>query len=151
MPRLALAALACASALLTQPACESCAFILGALTIHPTFRRADPDGEPLDQATFTTLRDAAKISQCIPDDDGEQCNTVYLDDADDNDAGFTIRAGSKAYENGLGEPGRCSYPDIRVTIQIPGCEPGEYELLGGPTTKTRHETDESLTLACTPE
>lgn len=149
MPRLALVTLACTSVLLTQPACESCDFNFSDLTINLEVTLTDLAGQPLDAPTFLRLRDAAELTQCV-DDGSESCGRAHLEDTDDDDGTFTVRAYGQAYENGLRESGRCSYPDLRVTVEIPGCEPGAFELEGGPTTKNRHETDASLTLACAP-
>ena len=132
--------------LATQAACESCAFNSGSLEILLTVELVDESGEPL--LDIEGRLAAASFRSCTTDHDGERCLTVHPDGR--GSAGrFTVSGGGQAYENGLSESGRCSYPDVRLTVEIPGCGSHEATQAGGRVTSQNPIFHEEVTLTCT--
>ncbi len=136
-----------AGALLGQAGCESCEFNYGDLTYRLKVTLVDGSGAPLTAEDFTARLDAAELSACVEGRDADQCRNARVDDRDAAVASFTVIGAGAAHENGSAA-GRCSFPDVGVIVEVPGCKRVESWMLGAAGKGESPTLAEEVEIAC---
>jgi hypothetical protein len=136
-----------AGALLGQAGCQSCESNYGDLSFRLTVTLVDDAGTPLAAEDFTARLEAAELSACVEGRDADQCRDARVDERDAAVASFTVVATGEAYDNGSA-PETCSFPDVGITIELPGCGRREAWMQGGAGKGESPTLSNDLTIVC---
>lgn len=116
------------------------------LMIYLQVEVVDGDGSALAPGDFAARFADAKITRCTEARD-DDCFDMSPDHPDitASDSFLTVTLSETAFKK---RPLRCEFPVLRLSIDMPGCDPAEYVSPGGNTDDSERQLDASLKVVC---